>query len=100
MSDNAEPTLARCTSPLQPDDTLRPIVSGSLVPWIRKSVSLLPCQRYKARAPSGLLGPPGTPSPLCRVLTWRMEGSGRAIRYGIDGPARHDGGLRFTGEIF
>ena len=38
---------------MQPDDTLVPTVQGSLVPWIRYSVSLLPCQRYMARAPSG-----------------------------------------------
>jgi hypothetical protein len=28
------------------------------VPWMRYSVSLLPLQRYMARAPSGLSGPP------------------------------------------
>src|SRR5215203_1705558 len=35
---------------MQPDETLVPIVQGSFVPWIRYSVSLLPCQRYMARA--------------------------------------------------
>src|SRR5450631_3145603 len=46
---------------IQPDDTEWPIFSGSLVPWIRYSVSLLPSKRDKARAPSGLSGPPGNP---------------------------------------
>src|SRR4051812_42155974 len=54
---------------MQPDETLVPIVQGSLVPWIRYSVSLLPCQRYMARAPSGFDGPPGTPMPLCSSVS-------------------------------
>src|ERR1700732_4007763 len=32
---------------------------------MRKYVSLFPCQRYMARAPSGLAGPPCIPIPLC-----------------------------------
>ena len=51
-----------------PEETLRPIVFGSFVPWMRYKVSLLPCQRYKARAPSGLSGPPRIPNPLCRSV--------------------------------
>ncbi len=37
------------------------MVQGSLVPWMRYSVSLLPLQRYMARAPSGFSGPPFMP---------------------------------------
>src|SRR5450631_3239780 len=39
---------------MHPDETARPIVCGSLEPWMRYSVPL----RYMARAPSGFSGPP------------------------------------------
>src|SRR6516165_7502469 len=52
---------------IQPEETFLPIVPGSTVPWIRKSVSLLHCQRYIARAPSGLPGPP------CLLFTNRRD---------------------------
>src|ERR1700730_5458779 len=48
---------------MQPEDWLSPMVQGSLVPWMRKYVSWSPCQRYMARAPSGLAGPPWIPNP-------------------------------------
>src|SRR5262245_17258786 len=38
----------------------------------RPGTSLLPCQRYIAREPSGLRGPPGTPRPLCNALSCRL----------------------------
>jgi hypothetical protein len=44
---------------MQPDETFWPIVHGSLVPRILYNVSLLPCQRYNARAPIGFSGPCG-----------------------------------------
>src|SRR6202035_306644 len=52
---------------MQPDETLVPMVQGSLVPWMRYSVSLLPCHRYMARAPIGLSGPPFMPLPALQL---------------------------------
>src|ERR1700731_4620290 len=74
---------------MQPDETLVPMVQGSLVPWMRYSVSLLPLQRYMARAPSGLSGPPFMPMPLCNcTMCWRSSGlraDAHAIANGLSG---------------
>src|SRR5262249_17232932 len=65
------------------DETLVPMVQGSLVPWMRYSVSLLPLQRYMARAPSGLSGPPFMPMPLCNcTMCWRSSGLRASISAG------------------
>src|SRR5580698_2528127 len=71
MTTTLAPTLTRpyrsITSSLrirmQPDETLVPMVHGSLEPWIRYSDD----PRYIARAPSGFCGPPS----ICRGRSGR-----------------------------
>src|SRR5258705_12644459 len=67
---------------MQPDETLVPMVQGSLEPWMRYSDD----PRYIARAPSGFCGPPSI---------WRGR-SGR--RASISGGGVH-AGHSFLAEI-
>src|SRR5437899_10287056 len=60
---------------MQPDETLVPMVQGSLEPWIRYSDD----PRYIARAPSGLVGPPS----MCRGRSGRRASiSGGGVQAG------------------
>ena len=60
---------------IQPDETLVPMVQGSLVPWMRYSVSLLPLQRYMARRQADYRD---RPSCRCRFATAPCAGAARA----------------------
>src|SRR5664279_274491 len=60
---------------MQPDDTLVPMVQGSLEPWMRYSED----PRYIARAPSGFCGPPS----MCRGRSGRRASiSGGGVHAG------------------
>src|ERR1700736_1975947 len=60
---------------MQPEDTLVPMVQGSLEPWMRYNEE----PRYIARAPSGFCGPPS----MCRGRSGRRASiSGGGVHAG------------------